>query len=306
MPALGPLPEELPTSFTVAEARRRGVSRRRMRHASLSRAFHGIRDQLPPEDLEALCRSYAARMRPDEFFCSATAALLHGIPLPDEIALDDRIHVAVPNPRRAPRSAGVVGHKFVVHPATGEVIDLLGLRVSSAARAWCELGRLLDRDELVVAGDHVARAANGLGGVRALRRALEKHPDQRTRPRLEEAFALIDPRAESPGETRIRLILSDAGIRGFATNLPVPVPGSPVRRRIDLAFPERMVALEYQGDHHRDPHQWRMDMSRAAELESLGWRVSFVNAHDLRHPAELVARVRRLLARAPRRSGEGA
>jgi very-short-patch-repair endonuclease len=225
------------------------------------------------------------------------------VPLPAEVTADERIHVAIPNPRRAPRGAGVVGHKFVVHPAAGEVVEVRGIRLSSAPRAWCELGRLLDRDALVVAGDHIARPSNGFGGATSLLRTLDRHPDPRARRRLEEAAALIDPRAESPGETRMRLVLLDAGIRGFVVNQRVAMPGSTRHRRVDLAFPDQRIAFEYQGDHHRDPRQWREDMSRVADLESVGWSVTFVNADDLRHPEALAARARRLLSRAPRREG---
>lgn len=291
-----PLPEHLGRDFTVAEAARSGVSRRRLRHPILTSPFHGTRQTSPAENLLETCHSYAVRMHPDEFFCSATAALLHGIPLPRRLEEDTRLHVAVPNPRRGPRSAGVIGHKFVVHPSRGEVVELDGLRLSSAARAWCELAPLLDVTELVIAGDHVARAANRLGGAGGLLATLERHPARRWRPLLDEAIGLVDPGSESPKESELRLILVRAGVRGFRTNMRVPIPATGRSRRIDIAFPQAKVALEYQGTVHQDPDRWRDDMSRVSQLESVGWRVVFVNADDLRRPEELVARIRRVLA----------
>jgi len=268
----------------------------RLRGADLQRPFHGIRTTSPADDLAERCREYLPRMQDDEFFCSATAALLHGVPLPLELELDPLLHVAVPNPRRARRAAGVVGHKFMVQPARGEVVDLDGLRVSAVERAWCELGPLLELADLVAAGDHVIRPANRLSSAARLRAVLERHPARRGRERLHQAFSLLDGGAESPPESHLRLVFVEAGLRGFRVNYTVVISSSGRRRRIDIAFPWEKVAIEYQGDHHRDARQWRDDMTRVAELESMGWKVVFVNADDLREPEALVARIRAILA----------
>ncbi|WP_167051185.1 hypothetical protein [Salinibacterium sp. ZJ77] len=291
------LPDGLGRAFSTKAALEAGVHPARLRTVDLARPFHGVREIAPALTLEERCRTYAARMRPDEFFCSATAALLHEIPLPLDLEDDRRLHVAVPNPRRAPRSKGIIGHKFVVHPARGEVVEFSGLRVSSPERSWCELGAILDTTDLVAAGDHLIRPANRLSSAARLRATLERHPHKRTRERLEAAFALLDPGAESPAESALRVLLVRAAISGFRSNLRVHVAGR--MRRIDLAHEDRMVALEYQGDIHRDTRQWRADMTRIAELESVGWRVGYVNADDMRDPDRLVARIRRLLAGDP-------
>jgi very-short-patch-repair endonuclease len=105
----------------------------------------------------------------------------------------------------------------------------------------------------------------------------------------------VDGRAESPGETELRLVLVDAGITGFQLNLVVRIPASGRVRRLDIAFEREKVALEYQGLVHLDPRRWRDDMTRVSQLESLGWMVVFVNAADLANPVELVDRIRRIL-----------
>jgi very-short-patch-repair endonuclease len=291
-----PIPEALGPSFTIGRARERGLTYGRLRGTDLERPFHGVRALGPADDLVQHCMQYAERMLPDEFFSSVTAARIHGLPLPRDVEDNPALHVAVPNPRRAPRSKGVVGHKFIVHPARGEVVELHGMRVSSPERAWCELGPQLDLLGLVAAGDQVIRPANRLSSAARLRATLERHPARRGRETLHHAFSLLDPGSESPKETELRLIFVDAGLRGFRANLQVAVPGRRKRRRIDLAFEREKVAVEYQGDHHRDPGQWREDMTRLADLESIGWKVVYVNADDLRDPDELVARIRRVLA----------
>ena len=66
--------------------------------------------------------------------------------------------------------------------------------------------------------------------------------------------------------------------------------------RTDFAFDEYRVLLEYQGDYHRTTMgQWRKDMTRRSRLEAEGWFVMEINADDLKHPDELVARIRSVL-----------
>jgi len=291
-----PTPDSLGRAFSIRDAATAGLAYGRLRGRDLGRPFHGVRTTSPADSLLGRCADYAPRMRADEFYCSVTAALIHGLPLPLAHERDPRLHVAVPNPRRAPRSRGIVGHKFIVQPARGEVIEVAGFRVSSPERAWCELGAILDFRELVRAGDQLIRPANRLSSASQLRATLERHPARRGRETLHAAFAQLNPGAESPPETDLRLLCIEAELTGFVANLTVTIPGAGRRRRIDIAFVREKVALEYQGDHHRDPRQWREDMTRLAELESIGWKVTHVNADDLRDPRALVARIRRVLA----------
>src|SRR5690606_28308062 len=100
-----PLADSLGRTFSIRDATAAGMSygRLRGRDLDLDRPFHGVRAAAPAEGLIERCADYAPRMRDDEFFCSVTAALLHGVPLPLVHERDPRLHVAVPNPRRAPR-----------------------------------------------------------------------------------------------------------------------------------------------------------------------------------------------------------
>jgi very-short-patch-repair endonuclease len=86
--------------------------------------------------------------------------------------------------------------------------------------------------------------------------------------------------------------MSLAGISGFVANRWVQVPGA--RYRGDLVCVERRMIIEYQGGYHFDPVQRRKDMTRIERLRAAGWFVMEVNADDLRDPAELVARIRRV------------
>ncbi|MGY1793699.1 endonuclease domain-containing protein [Geodermatophilus sp. SYSU D00525] len=63
--------------------------------------------------------------------------------------------------------------------------------------------------------------------------------------------------------------------------------------RVDLAFPEARLAVEYEGEHHVGGVQIVRDDERRARLRAAGWRVIRLSAADLR---ALDAAVRRVLA----------
>lgn len=65
--------------------------------------------------------------------------------------------------------------------------------------------------------------------------------------------------------------------------------------RIDLAWPEFRVAVEYNG-YAAHLGREEADAARRLDLERRGWIVLPVTAADLRDPVRLVARVRAALA----------
>jgi very-short-patch-repair endonuclease len=63
-----------------------------------------------------------------------------------------------------------------------------------------------------------------------------------------------------------------------------------------MGWEHQMVALEYDGDHHRaDRAQYVKDIRRAETLERLGWHVIRVIKED--RPRDIVERVSRALER---------
>jgi very-short-patch-repair endonuclease len=282
--------------FRYRDARDGGVGEGRLRGSDLSRPFHGVRNAGRDDiDLVSLCRAFQTKMPPNGFFSSITAAQLMRIPLPGRVTMSSRIHVAVVAPQRGIEDRRVIGHK--VQLMGGDSWDWDGLRISTAARAWCELGRSLHVPELVAAGDYIVHWRYPLQSLEELADAVGRYPDRRGRPRLRAASGLLNDRSESPKESELRVLLHVAGVVGVVANLPVQVGSD--HYRLDLAIPNRKVAIEYHGDYHRDPVQWRRDLTRKSRLESAGWFVIEVNADDLRNPRELIARIRRVLETRP-------
>ncbi len=274
--------------FTVAEARAAGVPRAVLRSTRFWTPVRGVRASTDLEDSVQLRCLAVATLLPDAVFSHGTAAALCALPLPERVG-PGVIEVATAT---RPRVAGVRAHCTEL----GDDVRVLpsGLRVTAGARTWADLGVCLELDDLVVLGDAVLR--HGWADQATLTAAAAV-PGRRGARRLRAALPLLEPRTDSPMETRLRLLVVRSG-------LPRPVAGQDVvvdggwLARPDLSWPTLRIAVEYDGDHHRtDRAQWQRDIARRRLLEDAGWALVVVTADDvLRHPDELVARLRRLVA----------
>jgi hypothetical protein len=104
---------------------------------------------------------------------------------------------------------------------------------------------------------------------------------------------LMDGGAESPQETRTRLVLIDAGLPRPQTQIVVCDDFGDPFARIDMGYEEWKVGVEYDGiQHWTDPARRAYDIDKHAELLARGWRVMRVSADMLRRrPEVIVARV---------------
>jgi very-short-patch-repair endonuclease len=295
----GPRPEplpELPEPFTLHDARRAGLTPRRLRASDLDRRVYGIRAAAKPDDdLVQRCRMFALRLPNEVFFSHSTAALLMHAPLPLHLERASRLHVTVPAPQRAPHAHGLSGHSRRVLDADVHVTR--GVRHSSPARVWCELAAVLEVPDLVAVGDHLIHHRNGRTTAGALRERMDAGDRIARSPRLREAVSLLDDHAESRRESLLRVLLHRQGLVAAEINRVVARTETGRSIRCDFTFPRERVVVEYQGDYHRTRDQWRKDMTRRSRLEALGWYVIEVNADDLADPQELATRIRAVLAR---------
>ena len=104
----------------------------------------------------------------------------------------------------------------------------------------------------------------------------------------------MDGGAQSPKETWLRLVLIDAGLPRPVTQ--IRVTAGQLVAYLDMGWQEPKVALEYDGDQHRnDRRQYVRDIRRAEMVDGLGWRVIKVINED--RPNAIVQRARDALAR---------
>jgi hypothetical protein len=190
---------------------------------------------------------------------------------------------------------GILAHTYDLAPDECCVVD--GMRVTTPTRTAFDIGRTMPRDRAVAHLDALIQATElkvpdvlaladrrtGGRGVRMLRTALE----------------YADGGAESPQETRVRLLLADSGLPRPETQIEFTDEFGVVRIRVDMGWREWRVAVEYDGvQHWSDRYQRSWDIDRIATLEATGWAVIRVSSEMLSRPQVIIERVARALRNA--------
>lgn len=302
-----PLPESLASApFSIARAREAGVTPRRLRGTDLVVPFHGVRATTRAATVQGLAAAYAQRMRPGHVFAGLTAARLWGLPVTSFWCAEEPLVIGIPAGTTRTRAKGVVTREFATDRL--QVSELDGLPILGPLGTVLVLARATTGDELVVLMDALVTPSEHYRGLRlpgrpcasipALRDFAEQCRSLRGAAAFLAALDRVRPGAESPQETRSRLAIVTAGLPEPVVQFEVWVEGI-LRAVIDLAYPEWMIAIEYEGEHHlTDPEQWAKDIRRQELLESLGWIVIRVTKDDLRNSGRgLLRRVRDALAR---------
>jgi len=172
--------------------------------------------------------------------------------------------------------------------AGDEITRIAGLPVTTRVRTAFDLGRHLDRPQALARLD--ALMWNQRFSIDEVLALVERYPRARGVRQLRELLPLIDGGSESPRESRIRLMLHDAGFPRPETQIPVLAGTTRPVAFLDMGWRDFMIAVEYDGDHHRkDRKQYVKDIARLRMLEAMGWIVIRVIAED--RPEEWLARV---------------
>jgi len=246
-----------------------------------------------------LCRAGFRQSRTDVVLSHTSAANEWGAPLWD---LDlGAVHLTRVDGRSGRSEAGIRQHRG--HLLGEDVTKRNGLPVVSATRAALEITTIADIEHSMVEIDGLLHA--GLTTIEQLRRryddAMTRWPDTL---HTDLILRLVDGRAESVGESRSRYLC-------WCEGLPPPVPQLEVKdrngnviARVDLAWPELGVFLEFDGrvkyQRYLRPGETVTDAvlrEKAREeliCELTGWRCIRIVWADLYRPAETASRIRRL------------
>jgi hypothetical protein len=231
----------------------------------------------------------------DHVVSHRSAALLYGLPLPR--GGFDKVHVSRPRHGGGRKNAAVIVHCAPSVPKT--TVD--GISVTSLARTVLDLARTETLLSAVVAGDAALKncdphevdaelaSARGWKGVARARRAV----------------GLMDGRSGSPGESRSRIMLCEAGFSPEPQVEIYDVDGNFVAR-IDWLI-NGIVVAEFDGKvkytEYLRPDESPGDVVfkeklREDAIRELGYPVVRWTWADLAHPEELMARISRALERA--------
>jgi hypothetical protein len=182
------------------------------------------------------------------------------------------------------KTKGILLHSDTLHDDETGVIG--GVAATTPVRTAFDLGRRRDTETAVIRLDALRQATDLK--PEAVAALIERHRGERGLVRLRAALALSDAGAESPQETRTRLVLTAAGWRPTHTQIEV-FDGFDFVARIDMGWPKWKVGVEYDGQQHwTDPAVRNRDVERQAQLEALGWRIVRVNADMLRYRRAII------------------
>ncbi len=130
-----------------------------------------------------------------------------------------------------------------------ETQRLDGLRVTTPERTAFDLSRT-GRLEVAIARLDALASVTGIKAP-AIADLARDHRRARGLRQLEMALDLMDAGAESPKETWLRLLVIRAGYPRPRTQIPVLSPDGHRWYYLDMGWGDIMLALEYDGDHHR-------------------------------------------------------
>ena len=162
--------------------------------------------------------------------------------------------------------------------SVGEVEDLDGLTVTTPARTAYDLGRYQKRYTAIGRLDALLRAAPySADEVMVL---MQRYGPVRGIRQLRELLPLVDPGAESPMESRWRLIFIDNGFPIPETQVPVLDDAGEPFAYLDMGWRHIQLAVEYDGEQHRTDPQYRKDQRRLPAIERRSWNVIRIFAGD--------------------------
>jgi hypothetical protein len=269
--------------FRGSEQVRRGrLTRAQLRSSAWRRLFPDVYAcSSLPVTYRRRARAAAGLLLPGAVLSGCSAAALWGVDLGKP---DDPVECTLDAGRRAGAVRGI--HVTRRRLPEEDVVSRDGVLVTAPLRTALDLARIQPVDEAVVWLDQFLRSRLvTLDEVRAAA-AATTGPGCRG---IRLAVGLADGLAESPQETRLRLVFHRSALPRPVAQYTVRRPDGSFLARTDFAWPELKIAVEYEGAWHR--HNVGRDRRRLNGLTAAGWTVLFVTAADLADPIVLVARI---------------
>lgn len=229
-------------------------------------------------------------------FSHATAAHVHGLPLPLGVNPISPVHVCRASAAPPITRRGVQGHAGLERRPT-QVTD--GLRLTTPTSTWCDVARGLSRARAVAAGDALLR------DHQVTREDIEAQIDLLKGvhgvPGLRLLVPLLRPGSMSPKESEARLLFHDHDLPEPELNVDIFDDWGTWLATPDFTWRWGGVKVvgEYDGDQHRtDRTAWQYERDRRARLERNGWTYIEMTEIHLSRPArttELISRLRSVL-----------
>ncbi len=177
--------------------------------------------------------------------------------------------------RRPPRGIRTWSDRF----ADDEIELVDGAPVTTPARTALDLACRYPLDRAVAAIDALANKTHMKVADAEL--LADRYRGRRGIRQARTVLDLVDPGAESPRETWLRLVVIRHGFARPQTQIPVYDEFGVLVGVFDLGWEDRMIAMDYEGEHHRiNRRVFNRDIRKAETVAGLGWTDIRVTAED--------------------------
>lgn len=208
---------------------------------------------------------------------------------------DAQVEVVVPG-RHLRGPPGVLVRRDLL--AADERRRYRGVEMTTPVRTAYDLARRGDLTEAVVSLDALA-GRFGFAPTEVLELS-GRYPRARGRRRLAEVVAHSEPLSDSAMESRLRMVLVLAGLPRPKAQHCVTDQRGRIVAYVDLAYPDQLIAIEYDGDQHFERERSKRDVRRGTRLTDLGWAVYRYLAGDVYNtPERTIREVREALRTRP-------
>jgi len=281
-----PLPLDEP--FTSAQARTWGVSRRTfdvmVRQGLVRRVLREVYAVAQaPDDTRMRAAALTLVLPPGAIVADRTAAWLHGVDIlpPSALVTPPPLNVVHMTGDTRMRRPETDGHRRGLIPT--DITVVLGVPVTTPLRTALDLGRLLWRFDALAAIDGFLR----IGVTHDLLSAeMGRFKGYRGVRQLRALVPLGDAKAESPGESALRLHWHDACLPWPQLQIWIFADDGTPLFRIDIGDPDSRYGAEYDGDeHHTDEEDQEHDLTRRLWIaDNRFWKIDPFTKEDVYRP----------------------
>ena len=265
--------------FMLSEARQSGLDRWHLKGDSWRklgpRTFAAAHIADSP-----LLRLTAASLRlpAGAAFSGLTAAWLHGL----DVEPCDPIEATAPPAAGISARSGIAIRRCAL--IGRDVVKARGLPATSIPRTMRDLCLRLSLTEAVVVADMTLHAR--LATAQTLSKTVDRSSGSPGVRRLRQVLDFIEPAAESPMETRLRMLLVLGGLPRPEVQVDIRDRWRRFIGRPDLYYREQRLGLEYDGGIHRETLAY--DNRRQNNLLEAGVRLLRFTAGDVFNTPDVV------------------
>jgi len=278
-----PVPPRVRRPTDRRQARADGITEWQLRHRDILRTSRDTYLPRAATDLRSRIDAVLLGAPSAAVVSHMTAAAVWGFQVP-LVPDDERVHLTVPPGSRVRSRHDRRIHCSVVPEPERRLFR--GAPTTSPSRTWMDLAAHLPPGALLALTDQML--AQGFPADE-FPRILDRSRGRRGVARARSVLPCADGLAGSPMESVLRWLIHEAGLPRPVLQYVVSDSAGAFLGRVDLAWPEHRVVVEFDGDMHRERHVFVRDLRRQNGIVLAGWQMlRFTSADVLGRPSAVL------------------